>query len=137
MSQAASQEATRAGRRFERHSTRHRGITFRKRTDGSRSYFVYWQSSYLKAGETLESALALQSELRARKGKGQKVIVPAKITCGELLEQWFEGKTRVARLDEARLPRRARQRPAAALRRLDDRRRRRGRDREARPRPRT
>ena len=95
MSDPASQDlAARARKRDERRKTKHRGISYRE-NGGGRTYYVFWRSKYISAGKTLQEALALQSDLRSRKASGTEVVVPAKITCGELLEQWFAQKTRV------------------------------------------
>jgi integrase len=91
-----SDQASQAARdRDERQKTRHRGISFRE-TSGGRSYYVYAQGRYVKAGTTEREALALQADLRTRSARGQRVIVPPKITGAELFEQWFEQKTRLA-----------------------------------------
>jgi integrase len=89
MSQAGSQDrASRAGQRFERHKTKHRGISFRENANG-RSYYVFWGSKYLSAGKTLQEALALQSNLRSRKSRGERVVVASKRTVREVGEAWF------------------------------------------------
>lgn len=64
---------------FKRHTTRYRGITYRKRSDGSRTYSVYWAGSYVPAGSTEEEAVGKQAELRGKKNRGE-VVIPAKRT---------------------------------------------------------
>lgn len=75
MSAASSQDA---GSRAKRHKTRYRGITYRQRTDGSRTYFVTWGNSYLKAGSTEGEAVALQSSLKSKKARGERVVLASK-----------------------------------------------------------
>jgi Protein of unknown function (DUF3631) len=84
----------RGGQRFKRCSTRHRGITFRVLSDGTRAYFVTWKGTYLKAAGEKE-ALALQGDLRARTARGQRVVVASKTTFAEIAEEWFASRTRV------------------------------------------
>lgn len=89
MSQEASQDsAARARQRDERRKTKHRGISYRENA-GGRTYFVYWQAKYLKAGKTLQEALALQGDLRSRKTRGERVVVASKRSFGEFVEQWW------------------------------------------------
>lgn len=68
---------------FKRHTTRHRGVTYRKRADGSRTYSVYWAGSYVPAGTTEEEAIAKQAELRGKKARGE-VVIAAKRTFAEV-----------------------------------------------------
>ena len=44
------------------------------------------------AGKTLREALALQSDLRSRKAKGERVVVASKRSVRELGEAWFEAE---------------------------------------------
>ncbi len=76
----------------KRQRTRHRGITYRLRADGSRSYSVYFRGKYLAAGSTEKEALAKQAELRRRQGRGEKVIVNDRTTFAEVAEQWYSLK---------------------------------------------
>jgi integrase len=78
-----------------RNKTRHRGVSYRKRADGSRSYSVFFQGRYLAAGTTEKEALAKQADLRGRQAKGERIVVPTKTTFAELAEQWFESKHRL------------------------------------------
>jgi integrase len=94
MSAASSQDAV---ARATRHPVRsHRGISYRERTDGSRTYFVFFDGSYRRAGKTLQEALTLQGDLRARKGRGERTAVAPKKTVAELAAEWLDGKTRLA-----------------------------------------
>jgi hypothetical protein len=85
-SQGARPSARNTSSRFTRHKTRHRGISYREHSDGSRTYFVYHDpnrklgtSPYVEAGSS-EKALAKQAELRHRTARGEKVVVPGKVT---------------------------------------------------------
>ena len=75
-----------------RHTTRHRGISFRAKADGSRSYSVYAVGRYVPAGSTEKEALAKQAELRGSQARGEKPILPSKTTFAELAELWYERK---------------------------------------------
>jgi integrase len=83
---------------FTRHTTRHRGITYREKADGKRTYFVRWDNTRISERPdgtrltTETEALALQAELRQRSGKGEKIVVNSKLTFEELAETWFAGK---------------------------------------------
>src|SRR6266536_3230445 len=67
---------TRSVSPFKRHKTRHRGITYRIRADGSRLYFVYAQGRQhsIEGGE--REAVAKQAELRGKVARGER-IAPA------------------------------------------------------------
>lgn len=83
-----------------RTKTRYRGVSYRERADGARSYAVFFKGKYIAqdaAGNRLTSegaALERQAELRGAKRRGEKPIVATKTTFGELAEQWLEGKSR-------------------------------------------
>jgi integrase len=74
---------------FKRHSTRHRGISYRERADGSRAYAIFFEGKYVAAGPTEAGALALQAEYRGKKHRGEKVIVPGKVLVEPVAEEWF------------------------------------------------
>jgi integrase len=94
MSAASSQDAV---ARATRHPVRgHRGISYRERAGGSRTYFVFFDGQYRRAGKTLQEALTMQGDLRAKKGRGERTAVPAKKTVAELAAEWLDGKTRLA-----------------------------------------
>jgi integrase len=80
---------------FTRHKTRHRGVVFRKRQRGERTYYIYAQGRYLAAGATEKEALARQAELRGKVARGERVLAPAKATFAEVAEEWFETKHRL------------------------------------------
>jgi integrase len=89
MSTASSQDLAR------RNKTRHRGVSYRERADGSRTYAVFFKGRYLPAGTTEKEALAKQADLRGRQARGERIIVPSKITFAETAEQWFASKHRL------------------------------------------
>jgi integrase len=112
---------------FRRHSTRHRGIVYRLRDGGLRTYYVYAAGKYLAAGDTEKEALAKQAELRGKAARGERVIVATKASFEEVAEQWYESKHRLRRrtrenyrgsLDRVLLPRFGRKRIAAVT--VDD-----------------
>jgi hypothetical protein len=80
---------------FTRHKTRHRGVVYRKRQGGERTYYVYGQGRYIAAGGTEKEALVKQAELRGTTARGNPVIVRARVTFGETAEEWFETKHRL------------------------------------------
>lgn len=69
-------------RRYMRHATRHRGLSYRVRADGSRTYAGYIGGRQVPVGSNEKDALAKYSELRARSAKGEQVA-PANIKFGE------------------------------------------------------
>jgi integrase len=76
---------------FKRHKTRHRGITYRERADGSRTYYVYaaGRQHAIQGGE--RDALAKQAELRGKLARGERVVTANRLF-RELAEEWFEAK---------------------------------------------
>ena len=80
--------------RFKRRKTRHRGITYRLRADGSRVYSVYAKGGYIRVEGGEREALALQAELRGKVARGER-ITPPKVTFAEIAEQWFESKRKL------------------------------------------
>jgi integrase len=89
MSTASSQDLA------KRNRTRHRGVSYRERADGSRTYAVFFKGRYLPAGTTEKEALAKQADLRGRQARGERIIVPTKITFAETAEQWYVSKHRL------------------------------------------
>lgn len=80
---------------FTRHKTRHRGVVFRNRRDGKKTYYVWADGRYVAAGGTEKEALAKQAELRGKAARGERVLTPAKVTFAEVAEQWLETKHRL------------------------------------------
>jgi integrase len=74
-------------------SNRHSGIYYRERADGSRSYSVYFQGSFVPAGTTEREAVTKQAELRRQKARNERVVLNDRTTFAELAEQWLKGKT--------------------------------------------
>lgn len=98
---------------FKRRKTRHRGISFRLRADGSRAYSVYVNGSYARVEGGEREALALQAELRGKAARGERVT-PSTTSFADVAEQWFESKRHLrpwtrknyrAALDNVLLPR--------------------------------
>lgn len=73
---------------FKRHSTRYRGISYRERADGSRSYYVYAQGRHQLVDGGEREALLVQADLRGKAGRGLRVT-PVETTFAELAEEWF------------------------------------------------
>jgi integrase len=99
---------------YKRHTTRHRGISYRERAGGSRTYSVYSQGAYIAVEGGEQEAVAVQADLRAKHARGEQVVRPSKLTFAEAAEQWFESKHRLrawtrknyrASLDRILLPR--------------------------------
>jgi len=75
-----------------RHKTRHRGISYRERRDGSRTYSVYWRGAYLAVEGGEQEALTKQAELRGKAARGEQTQISTKLSFAELAEQWLESK---------------------------------------------
>jgi integrase len=76
----------------KRYPTRHRGITYRVRANGSRLYSIFHQGRYVKAGATLEEALTKQAQLRQARGQAPS-LRPKSFE--EIAEAWLASKTRI------------------------------------------
>jgi hypothetical protein len=57
---------------FKRHKTRHRGITYRERADGSRTYAVYDRGAYITVAGGEQDAVAFQADLRAKRSRASR-----------------------------------------------------------------
>ncbi len=79
---------------YKRHRTRHRGITYRVRANGSRQYFAYAQGKQHAVDGGEREAIARQAELRGKVARGER-IAPANVRFSEAAEQWFESKRRL------------------------------------------
>src|SRR4051812_46208094 len=77
---------------FKRRKTRHPGISYRLRGDGSRTYSVYFRGKYLSVVGGEQDALARQAELRSQAAKGEAVVLPGRETFAEVAELWFASK---------------------------------------------
>lgn len=76
---------------YKRHKTAHPGVYYRRRRDGSKTYSVHADGRFVSFS-TLKEALAYQADLRAKKARGERVIVNDRTTFAELAEQWLEMK---------------------------------------------
>jgi integrase len=74
---------------FKRQPTRHRGVSYRERDGGGRTYFVTVGSRHLRVDGGEREALLVQADLRSKQGRGLRVT-PVATTFGELAEEWFE-----------------------------------------------
>jgi hypothetical protein len=77
---------------YTRRKTRHRGISYRLRADGTRTYSVYFRGRYIAVEGGEQHALAKQADLRGRAARGERAIVPNKQTFAEVAELWFASK---------------------------------------------
>jgi integrase len=76
---------------YKRHKTAHPGIYYRRRADGSKTYSVHTDGKFVSF-PTLKEALAYQADLRAKRARGERVIVNDRTTFADLAEQWLEMK---------------------------------------------
>jgi hypothetical protein len=74
---------------FRRTKTRHRGISYRERADGSRRYSIYFRGNYIAVEGGEQEAIAKQADLRGRAARGERAVVPKKQTFAEVAELWF------------------------------------------------
>lgn len=80
---------------FLRYKTRHRGVSYRRRKDGSKTFYVYHDGQYYSISTSEKDALALQAELRGKSARGEKTVAPSKKLFSEVAESWFESKHRL------------------------------------------
>lgn len=78
---------------YKRHKTRHPGITYRVRANGSRAYYVYAQGRQHAVEGGGAEALARQAELRGMTARGQR-IVATKVKFAALSEDWLASKNK-------------------------------------------
>ena len=76
----------------KRRKTRYRGISYRERKDGTRTYSIYWRGNYTAVEGGENEALAKQAELRGKAARGEQVVVPTKLTFAVVAEEWFAPK---------------------------------------------
>lgn len=79
---------------FKRHQTRHRGITYRAKADGSRTYYVFAAGRQVAVEGGEKQALAKQAELRGKVARGEK-LAPANAKFGPLAEEWLASKRKL------------------------------------------
>jgi integrase len=78
---------------YKRHATRHRGVSYRLRADGSRAYLVYHAGSYVLVEGGEAEAIAKQAELRGRRARGERVVVNDRTTFAKFAEdEWYKAK---------------------------------------------
>lgn len=79
-------------KRYKRHATRHRGLTYRERAGkGARTYYGYVSGKQVPVGSNESEALARYSELRAKSARGEPVV-PTQLKFGAVAEEWFASK---------------------------------------------
>ena len=78
---------------YKRHKTAHPGVYYRRRSDNSKTYSVHADGRFVSFA-TLKESLAYQADLRAKRARGERVIVNDRTTFAELAEQWLEMKKR-------------------------------------------
>jgi integrase len=77
---------------FKRHpSRRHRGVHYRLKEDGSRTYYYFNGKTYVAAGTTEKEAVAAQAEARGKVARGEQVT-PSKLIFRDVAEAWFASK---------------------------------------------
>jgi integrase len=75
---------------YKRHKTRYRGISYRVRADGSRSYFVYSDGKQIQVEGGEAEAVALQAKLRAAAKNPHRN--PSTVSVAILAEEWIHSK---------------------------------------------
>lgn len=73
---------------FTRHTTRHKGITYRMRQDGSRTYFVFHNGKQIRVEGGEKEAIQLQASLRLP----TTALIPARTKMKTVAEAWYEQK---------------------------------------------
>ena len=77
--------------RSRRTRTKHRGITYSERSDGTRTYFVTCGARHVRVDGGLNEALAVQADHRLKAARGERVT-PTRVTFGEVAEAWLWSK---------------------------------------------
>src|SRR5438132_13762357 len=77
---------------FKGDPTRYRGVSYRERADGSRTYSVYFRGRYIGVEGGEQEAVAKQAELRGKAARGERAAAPTRVTFAEIAEQWFASK---------------------------------------------
>jgi integrase len=85
-------KATRA--RDARRKTRYRGISYRERADGTRTYYVYAGGRHVAVQGGEAEAKAKQAELRTRVARGETVAT-GNVMFEHAAEEWLASKTRL------------------------------------------
>ena len=71
-----------AGYPCPRIPTRHRGISYRPRADGTRAYTVFFKGRYIGVEGGEQEALARQAELRGKAARGEQIATASRVTFG-------------------------------------------------------
>jgi hypothetical protein len=77
---------------FKRRPTRYRGISYRLKSDGTKTYSVYHAGRYWPVVGGEAEARAQQAELRCKAARGERPLLPSRQTFAAVAEQWFESK---------------------------------------------
>ena len=76
-------------RRYTRHSTQHRGLSYRERSDGQKTFYGLVDGRRMKLDAiSLRDAVAEYGELRGKVAKGVK-LPPAKVRFADAAEAWY------------------------------------------------
>jgi integrase len=79
-------------KRYKRHATRHRGLTYRELAKrGARTYYGFVDGKQVPVGSNESDALARYSELRAKSARGEQVV-PTQLKFGTVAEEWYASK---------------------------------------------
>lgn len=76
-------------------TTRHRGISYRLRAGGERTYSVYFGGRYIGVDGGEQEAIAKQADLRGKAARGEKPVAPTKATFREIADSYIESKHRL------------------------------------------
>jgi Phage integrase, N-terminal SAM-like domain len=78
-----------------RRRTRHRGVSYRQRADGGRTYSVYHAGRYWPVEGGEQEALVKQGQLRGQRARGETPLAPSRTTFGEVADAYIESKHRL------------------------------------------
>ncbi len=78
-----------------RHKTRNRGISYRERRDGTRTYSIYWQGNYVAVEGGENEAVAKRAELLHKAANGEAIVKTTKLTFEAVAEEWLASKQRL------------------------------------------
>jgi integrase len=78
--------------------TRYRGVSYRLDRSLKRSYFVYDRGKFIPAGATESAGLGKQADLRAKRARGERVVIASRKTLSEVAEDWYADAERRLRL---------------------------------------
>src|SRR4051812_32142134 len=75
---------------YKRHVTKTPGIAYRLRAKGGRTYLVRFEGDWLAVQGGYEEARAYKTHLESKKTRGERVVLPKKVSFGQVAERWFE-----------------------------------------------